>query len=340
MGEAAEQEGRVHLAAAFDQKARDPFETEHGQQPSEIDVAVLLRRDDHADALRERGDAFLRSALADEDRGHPGGFVGDEPRRQRRAGARVEHEPPEFGTLDLGPGTAPHRQRRIVGEHGPDADEDGVGTSPEALAVGTGAFAGDPLRPSVRGGDLAVERHRGLHGDEGRAVDDPVVERLVHPRGSRGEQAAGHLDPLGTQQPEAAAGVPRVRIGGGHDHFPDPRGHDGIGTRRRAPEGRARFQRDEQRGALRRPAAAGGITQRLDLGVRMSGAMMPALAYDPAAVDEHRADQRVRRRPPVRAPGQAERQAHGLRLVDLVCRRCSGDLRPHLTSSAPHRGAT
>jgi len=58
----------------------------------------------------------------------------------------------------------------------------------EALDIGTGAGTGEPVRLIGRasggcGGEVAVDRERGLEGDEGRVALDEVREGVVEVTG-------------------------------------------------------------------------------------------------------------------------------------------------------------
>ena len=49
-------------------------------------------------------------------------------------------------------------ETRIIGAHGAGADEDRVALGPQAMGVGAGGVAGDPLRRTVRRRGTTVER--------------------------------------------------------------------------------------------------------------------------------------------------------------------------------------
>ncbi len=69
----------------------------------------------------------------------------------------------------------------------------------------------------------------------------------------------------------------------------------------------ARFQRDVSGGAPR-PVAGGA--QRMDLGVRLAGLLVPAFADDFAVTHQHAADARIGRGRAQAALGQLQRARH------------------------------
>ena len=69
------------------------------------------------------------------------------------AGGVAEDDPQR----DRGPRHVADRQGRVVGPDRPGADQDGVALGPQAVGVGPGLRAGDPLAGPVGGGDPPVE---------------------------------------------------------------------------------------------------------------------------------------------------------------------------------------
>src|SRR3954470_21043111 len=128
----------------------------------------------------------------------------DELRRERQAGGGVEDDAARLAAHALDP----RRELRVVGERRADPDGDGVALGPPVVGEAAGARAGDPLRVAGRGGDLPVERHRGLEEDPRPPRAGVLAEGLVQRAGAGGEVPVGDLDldPLVTQDPDPATG--------------------------------------------------------------------------------------------------------------------------------------
>ena len=86
------------------------------------------------------------------------------------AGSRplgIDHHPRR-----VGPGDAPHRELRIVGDRGADPDHHGIDQRPQPVQVGEPGRAVDVVRMAGWGGDPAVQRLADLadhHQAVGRA---------------------------------------------------------------------------------------------------------------------------------------------------------------------------
>ena len=122
----------------------------------------------------------------------------------------------------------------VVGEHGVDADYDGVGLPAERLHGAAGGFAGDPvgLAGAVmarRRGNAAVERHGHFHQDEGAFVLYPAGEALVDAAGFRLADAENGFDPCRAQGFHAVAGDVGIGVGGGGHHALESRGDERLG---------------------------------------------------------------------------------------------------------------
>jgi hypothetical protein len=97
-------------------------------------------------------------------------------------------------------------------------------------------------------------------------------------------------DPGLTQAFDAATGDPRIGIDHGADD-PCHTGTDqGIGTGWRAPLMRARLQGHIDRGTA---GLLTGLSQGQGFSMRLTGAMMPALADDSPIAHQHTADTRI-----------------------------------------------
>ena len=83
---------------------------------------------------------------------------------------------------------------------------------------------------AVGGGDLAVECHGGLEGDEGKSGANELRETLVKVASFGFEDAFGDFDSGGAESVEAFTGDERIGIAHGGDDASDPGCDDGIGA--------------------------------------------------------------------------------------------------------------
>ena len=200
-----------------------------------------------------------------------------------------------------------HRELRVVGEHGADADEHRVDLGAQPVDVAARGLAGDPAAGAVGGGAAAVESGGELPGHERPAAAHRDQPRLVDLRGLGPEDADLDVHARGPQPLEATGGG-RPGVVDGDDHPT----HPGLDQRHGAGAGAAgvvaRLEGDDGRAALR--AQAGG-RERRDLGVRPARALVPALADDLAAgVHDHAAHDRVGQRGRAAARGELDRARH------------------------------
>ncbi len=132
---------------------------------------------DHLHALiRQRGDG---GSVRSRPRDHEGRRLtrrADERRLQRNACLRVEHDAPR---LDARSRSVAHRERGIVGEHGPDADGDRVAVRAQSVHLGASRRAGDPPIVRRRIGDAVVGRERELERHPRTLARLRVEERRV-----------------------------------------------------------------------------------------------------------------------------------------------------------------
>ena len=217
----------------------------------------------------------------------------------------VEREP-RLGVEDHPAGLArdgldPGGEQRIVGQRGADPDRHGVDLRAPAVRTGAAVLARDPARVARAGGDLAVERHRGLQGHERLSGPGVLAERLIDEPRPVGHRAVQHVhgDSLVAQDAEPPAAGLRRRIVGGDDHPRDPRRDDRLRARRRVARVAARLERDVQGGSL------GALVARLErsaLGVGLADRSVESLADHPVVLHDHRADKRVRAGPAAGLP--------------------------------------
>ena len=215
--------------------------------------------------------------------GHPGG-CGRVPHlsRGRRTAVGVDHDPQRLLSHEP-PVGVPHRQGGVVGQHGPDARDDGVDLGAQPVRVGARLRRRDPPAGPVGRRDPAVEGRRDLPDDERPPQAHAGQPPLVGCLGLGGQQAADDLD-TGSTQHRGAAGRGRVRLRG-RVHDPGDAGRQQRAGAGAGPAGvRARLQRDDGRAAAG-PVAGRG--QREHLGVRPAGPLVPALADDHTRRVEH-----------------------------------------------------
>ncbi len=173
----------------------------------------------------------------------------------------------------------------VVGEHGADAGEEGVGGVAQAVDLGAGLGAGEPvgLAGGALGcgrGEFAVDRERGLEGDEGAAGLDEVGEGVVEVAGLLLEDADGDVDAGGAEFGDALAADEGVGIDGGDDAAGDFGGDEGVGAGAGAAVVAAGLEGDVGGGACDGVAAFGGLLEGDDLGVVAVVVAMRALAED------------------------------------------------------------
>src|SRR5579875_4092593 len=154
------QERAGQMRAPLQQQRRDPRSAQLLQRRDHARGLVLARGDDHLGSVggERAGRRARRGARDDDDQRHRA-RVAQQARLQRQPRERVEHHPPR---LAPGPALGPSGQQRVVGEGGADPDRDRVALRPPAVGHRAARLPGDPSRLAAAGGDLAVERHRGL----------------------------------------------------------------------------------------------------------------------------------------------------------------------------------
>src|SRR5438105_1420245 len=106
--------------------------------------------------------------------------------------------------------------------------------------------------------------------------------------------------------------MPRVGINSADNHVADTGRNDGFGARRCAAVGTARLQGNVKSRSGWTMIVTPSVPQRLDLGMRQSGASMPASADDLAILNQDGPDHRVGRGSSKAPPGQTQGQMHVL----------------------------
>jgi hypothetical protein len=231
--------------------------------------------------------------------GHPPGGVDQNAERLRRS--------KPFSELEI-----PVGQRREVGQGGAGADDDGAGLGPQAVGVGPGFGAGDPLGRAVCGGRAAVDGRRRLEQAQGTAGAAVVEVGGERPGSGLGADAHFDGDPGGTEDFDSPAGDLVVGVENGDDHPAHAGLDERRGARRRAALVGAGFERDIDGGA---PGPVAGLAEGVDLGVRLAGPVVKASAdRQPVRRDDEAADPGVRGGGEPAALPQRHRLGHG-RLV-------------------------
>ncbi len=179
----------------------------------------------------------------------------------------------------------------IVGEHGADAGEDGVGEMADLLDVGAGALAGDPAGVVLGRGDFAVEGEGGFEGDQRTRGAHGVEEGFVE-RGGFGFVFGGDFD-FDAGLAEAAEAFARdggIGIGHGGDDAGDAGGDDRICAGAGASGVGAGFEGDVEGCAA---GALPGFVEGEDFSVFDSGPGVGAAADDTAVAHDDRAHRGV-----------------------------------------------
>jgi hypothetical protein len=203
---------------------------------------------------------------------------------------------------------AARREQRIVSEHRPRSNRDGVDFGSFAMNETVCCPTRQP-RPLAGGeGDAAVERQRDLHSHHrpglADAGEEGGVERfcftLEHPRYD--------LEAMISKQREAPARHQRIRVFAGNHRATDTC-LDDAGRAWAGPSGVATgFERAVQ-GRSARPSA--GIVQRVNLGVRRARRFVETATDDNTlGVYDHGADHGIRRRATTSPLRQRQRARH------------------------------
>ncbi len=200
---------------------------------------------------------------------------------------------------------------RVVFPHCFCTDEDRVRTHAQSATMGTRGIVGDPLAFTGRTSDTTVETLTRLGDDVGQAGGDPFGEGPDEILAFSFQHSGGDFD--AREQEDVAALVEMFGIGimRTEDDALDACGLDCFGARRGAALRAAGFECDEDRGAgqqLRIELLR--ITNRLDLGMRLTDFVMIALTDDFVLCDDHRSHGRIRARQTDSALRLIERQVH------------------------------
>ena len=203
-------------------------------------------------------------------------------------------------------------ERGVVGEHRAGAHEDRIGCRALLMHSLARLGAGDPLAGTVGGRRPTVEGGRPLDGDPGRAATgcrqpgEEELGRLV------GEHTLLDLYARGPQSLGAAA-LDGPGVGHGIDHLRDARRDECLAARTGSAGVVARLQGHDRRQAARTV----DLRERVDLGVRGAGTVVPALRDDCSLRVEHYAADLGIATDERSAGGEFERAPHG-GLVTLI----------------------
>ena len=315
------EEGAEDLAPPFDEEVRHPPAGELGEQGQDRNPSVPGKLQDLAAERGQRRDAVGGGLAGHRD---PDGSVARglrEPTPDREAGGAIEHDP--GGLTRAGRAC---RQLGVIGQRGPDPDEDRVHPAPQLVDAGARARIGDPSAVSRRRGGLAVEGHRPLGGDVGQAGGQSLQIGRIEPGGGLAQQADVDPQPRLAKPEESPARHPREGVSHRGDDPSDPRRQDRIGTGGRLARMAARLERDVQRRATR---GGTGLGQGDDLGVGAAEAGMIPRPDPSALAHDHGPDHRVRLDAAATLPGLRQRTTHP---EQVEVRHAS---RPHPTRADP-----
>ena len=199
-----------------------------------------------------------------------------------------------------------HGELGVVATQRAGADHDGIGRGAQLMNGAATVQTADPAGVAAGGGHLAVERHGGLVGHQRQPSGVVLEEGRVLLAGSRPPAFVlqVHLDAAVTQARQPAAVDQRVGVAEGDHGPPDPGRHERVGAGRRLALMTTGLECAVQRGA---GGALARLSERHRLGVRLSGAAVPAQAHDVAVAHENGADQRIGVRAASTPLGQRER---------------------------------
>ncbi len=211
-----------------------------------------------------------------------------------------------------------HGKRCIIGDHRVHPGYDGFHAGPQALHVGAGRGAGDPLAFATGHGGAAVHTHGGFHRYPGQTGAHTLVEAGVDAFRLILQQTASGPDTGGLQQLVTTTG----HFGIGVFHGADNAGHTGLDQGLRTGWGlavmAAGFQGDIGGG----PVGIGtGLSQGIDFGVALTGDLMPALPYHAAFLHQYTAHPRIGVSGIQTTPGQSNCFGHML-VVGTGKERC------------------
>src|SRR5262249_16258665 len=193
-------------------------------------------------------------------------------------------------------------------------------------------LGGDPFLLASCSRDFAIERHRGLHCDEWRAMNNPVVESLIQLCTFISQHAGSHFDSGTLQNFECFATMIWIRVRRADDDVLDASLENGVGARRTAAVSRTRFQGDVEPCSFAAVSAPHGILNGLDFAVWFASAMMPPASDDFSVPYQDSTDHWIGRCCSITAPRQAQGQphvvairAHQTMLQQIVWRRTAAN---------------
>jgi hypothetical protein len=140
--------------------------------------------------------------------------------------------------------------------------------------------------------ELAVDRERGLQGDERTAVLNEAGEGVVEAAGAFGERAVGQNDLSAgiAHAVDSLLAHERVGVDGGDDHAAEAGGDEGVSAGAGAAVVGAGFERNVSRGAADGVAQGLRLLERDDFCVVAVGVQVRTFTEDAAAgVHQHAA---------------------------------------------------
>jgi hypothetical protein len=154
------------------------------------------------------------------------------------------------------------------------------------MCVASNIASGDPPRLSRPARQPPIERHAAFCDYKWLPGDDPFVERFVKPRALFRQNPIPHSDACVSQFDDTSAGVPRVYVSRADNYVFNTGADYRICAGGSASRGRARLQRDIQRGA--RWHGRTEIAQTLNLSVIAPRFPMVSFRYYSIVDDQHR----------------------------------------------------
>jgi hypothetical protein len=280
------EEAPQYLAATFNKEVGPSSPAEFVEHGGDRWPTQFLWKEQYLAALAHQRITLLWRCKrgSDDERAYLPGRA-TKPALQRQAQSAVKD--------DTGSGTPPGRagsQLRVVREHSADTNQNRIDTTAKFMDDLPRSGVGDPPGVTRPGGDPAIEGHGPL-GDDPRATSAQQFEIWrVEPASVGFAETDLHADTGLSQKGCTPAGDLGEGVRhGGHDTT-DASGQDGIGAGRRFAVVTARLQGDIKRGT---PGGLTGGVERMNLGVRSTVTLVPALADAGIPLDDDGADHGV-----------------------------------------------
>ena len=227
----------------------------------------------------------------------------EHPRVELGLEPAVDHNAKRLtGSLDFA-----HRELRVVVPHGTESGKHGAGAGTEAVAIATSVLPRNPPARAVQQCSLAVKARGDFHAHPRAAPCHARDETYVELACVALQNAAFRVDPRATQPGESCPGDAGIRILHRRYDARHARRDQRFRAGRRAAVMTAGLKGEIDRGA---PRSVAGSAQRMDLGMGLSGAFVPALAYNRTILDDDTSNPRIRGRGIEATLRKAKRACH------------------------------